>query len=123
MVFYKTSIIVHLRMYRIIGLIVFIFFVSDFVSSQTPNYPQGYFRWPLNLKPEIVANLGEWRNNHWHMGLDIGAAQKENQLGYAAAAGYIAKIRREPLGFGCALYINHPDGLTTLCASLHDCTA
>jgi len=118
--FYKTSIIVHLHMYRIIGLIVFIFLVSGFVSSQTPQYPKGYFRWPLNLKPEIVANLGELRNNHWHMGLDIRTAQKENQLVYAAASGYIAKIRIEPFGFGRAVYINHPNGLTTLYAHLND---
>jgi len=107
-------------MYRIIGLIVFIFLVSGFVYSQTPRYPTGYFRWPLNLKPEIVGNLGELRNNHWHMGLDIRTAQKENQLVYAAAAGYIAKIRIEPFGFGRAIYINHPNGLTTLYAHLND---
>jgi murein DD-endopeptidase MepM/ murein hydrolase activator NlpD len=107
-------------MHRIAGLIVCIFFVSGFISSQTPNYPKGYFRWPLNLAPEIVANLGELRNNHWHMGLDIRTVQKENQLVYAAAAGYIAKIRIEPNGFGRSISINHPNGLTTLYAHLND---
>lgn len=107
-------------MHRISGLIVYLVFVSGFVFSQTPHYPKGYFRWPLNLKPEIVANLGELRSNHWHMGLDIRTAQKENQMVYAAAAGYIAKIRVEPFGFGRAIFINHPNGLTTLYAHLND---
>ena len=54
------------------------------------------------------------------MGLDIRTDQKENQLVYAAAAGYIAKIRIEPNGFGRAIFINHPNGFTTLYAHLND---
>jgi len=53
------------------------------------------------------------------MGLDIRTDQKENQLVYASAAGYIAKIRIEPFGFGQAIFINHPNGFTTLYAHLN----
>lgn len=90
------------------------------VFSQTPAYPKGYFRWPLSLKPEIVANLGELRQNHWHMGLDIRTNQKVNQLVYAAADGYISFIGIRPLGFGRYIVINHPNGLSTLYAHLND---
>lgn len=103
-----------------IGLIVCICLFAGSLFSQKPNYPQGYFRWPLNLRPEIVANLGELRNNHWHMGLDIRTDQKENQQVFAAAAGYIARIRIEPYGFGRSIFINHPNGLTTLYAHLNN---
>ncbi|RYY08501.1 MAG: M23 family metallopeptidase, partial [Chitinophagaceae bacterium] len=107
-------------MYRKIGLILLLSIISGLAISQSSRYPKGYFRWPLNLKPEIVANLGELRSNHWHMGLDIRTAQKENQQVFAAAGGYISKIRIEPGGFGRAIYINHPNGLTTLYAHLND---
>ena len=107
-------------MHRIAGFIISLIFVTGLVSSQTPHYPKGYFRWPLNLKPEIVANLGELRTNHWHMGLDIRTDQKENQQVYAAADGYIAKIRIEAFGFGRVIFINHPNGLTTAYAHLND---
>ena len=109
-------------MQRYFSVLTISIFCCLFLRAQTgiKNYPKGYFRWPLNLKPEIVANLGELRNNHWHMGLDIRTAQKENQMVYAAAAGYIAKIKIEPFGFGRAIYINHPNGLTTLYAHLND---
>lgn len=90
------------------------------VSSQMPAYPQGYFRWPLNLRPEIVANLGELRPNHWHMGLDIRTNQKVDQLVYAAADGYVAFMGIRPLSFGRFIIINHPNGLSTLYAHLND---
>lgn len=69
---------------------------------------------------QLVANFGELRSNHWHMGLDIRTQQRENLPVYAAAEGYIARIKIEPGGFGRALYINHPNGLTTLYAHLND---
>lgn len=102
--------------------LLFIITIAGFsVNAQTKNaYPKNYFRWPLDLRPEIVANLGELRSNHWHMGLDIRTAQRVNQRVYAAAAGYISKIRIEPFGFGRVIYINHPNGLTTLYAHLND---
>ncbi|HMU09160.1 MAG TPA: M23 family metallopeptidase [Ferruginibacter sp.] len=84
------------------------------------NYPRGYFIWPLDLNPEMVANFGELRANHYHMGLDCRTAQKQNLPVYAVADGYIARIKIEPSGFGRAIYINHPNGFTTLYAHLND---
>lgn len=83
-------------------------------------YPRHYFRWPLDLRPEIVANMGELRTNHWHMGLDIRTAQKVNQRVYAAADGYISYISVRPFGYGRSVMIVHPNGFTTLYAHLND---
>lgn len=69
---------------------------------------------------QLVANFGELRANHWHMGLDIRTQQKENLPVYAAAEGYIARVKIEPGGFGRAIYINHPNGYTTLYAHLNN---
>ncbi len=84
------------------------------------NYPQNYFQWPVGAKVAIVANFGELRPNHFHMGLDCRTEQVVNKPVYAAAAGYIAKVKIEPWGFGRALYVNHPNGLTTLYAHLNE---
>lgn len=89
-------------------------------QSVKPRYPKGYFRWPLSLAPEIVANMGELRSNHWHMGLDIRTNQKVNQRVYAAAEGYIAYVGIRPLSFGRFIIINHPNGLSTLYGHLND---
>ncbi len=84
------------------------------------NYPQGYFQWPVKAKIAIVANFGELRSNHFHMGLDCRTDQHENVQVVAAADGYIAKVKIEPYGFGRCIYINHPNGLTTLYAHLNN---
>lgn len=84
------------------------------------NYPQNYFIYPVVATKSLVANFGELRPNHYHMGLDCRTDQVQNKKILAAAAGYIAKVKIEPFGFGRCIYINHPNGLTTLYAHLND---
>ena len=84
------------------------------------SYPKGYFRNPLDIPIQLAANFGELRTNHFHMGLDIRTNQKENLPVYAAAEGYISKIKIEKGGFGRAIYITHPNGFTTLYAHLNN---
>lgn len=83
-------------------------------------YPKNYFSWPVQAPVGIVANFGELRPNHYHMGLDCRTEKKQNLPVLAAANGYIAKVKIEPYGFGRAIYINHPNGLTTLYAHLNN---
>lgn len=104
--------------FTVLSVLNFYACVAQFFGPKT--YPKGYFSWPLDITPEIVANFGELRNNHYHMGLDCRTAQKQNLPVYAAAEGYIAKIRIEPFGFGRVIYINHPNGFTTLYAHLNE---
>lgn len=97
-------------------------FLPSFCIAQlfpTKNYPQHYFQWPVDATPGLVANFGELRPNHYHMGLDCRTEGKVNLKVFAAADGYIAKIHVDPTGFGRAIYINHPNGLTTLYAHLN----
>jgi hypothetical protein len=91
--------------------------VSTVAAAQS--YPQNYFRNPMSIPMELVANFGEIRTNHWHMGLDIRTQQRENLPVHAAAEGYIARVLVEPGGFGQAIYIHHPNGLTTLYAHMN----
>ncbi len=93
-------------------------FIDHFVIAQH-NYPQGYFRDPLNIPIQLAANFGELRTDHFHMGLDIRTQSKENLPVYAAADGYVSRIKIEKYGYGRAIYINHPNGYTTLYAHLN----
>ncbi len=83
------------------------------------NYPKGYFRNPLDIPISLAGNFGELRPNHYHMGFDLKTAHRENLPVYAAADGYIAKIKIEPAGFGRAIYITHSNGYTTVYGHLN----
>ncbi|RYZ21250.1 MAG: M23 family metallopeptidase [Chitinophagaceae bacterium] len=95
------------------------FLLLTALSTKAQDYPKGYFRSPLDIPMQLVANFGEIRANHWHMGLDIRTQQRVNLPVYAAAEGYIARVSVEPGGFGQAIYINHPNGYTTLYAHMN----
>jgi murein DD-endopeptidase MepM/ murein hydrolase activator NlpD len=83
------------------------------------NYPKSYFRNPLDIPISLAGNFGELRPNHYHMGFDLKTDRRENLPVYAAAEGYIARIKIEPAGFGRAIYINHPNGFTTVYGHLN----
>jgi murein DD-endopeptidase MepM/ murein hydrolase activator NlpD len=101
-------------------LLSFIYIHTNAQFFAPKNYPQGYFGWPLVATKALAANFGELRPNHYHMGFDCKTDQRQNVQVLAAADGYIAKVKIEPYGFGRAIYINHPNGLTTLYAHLND---
>jgi hypothetical protein len=110
------------KILRISGFFV-VMLINVKVSAQVfadKKYPQDYFQWPVMAKIGIAANFGELRPNHYHMGLDCRTDQKQNMPVVAAADGYIAKVKIDQSGFGRAIYINHPNGLTTLYAHLND---
>lgn len=104
-------------------LVIVFLLCSEMLTAQVfppAVYPKGYFRNPLAIPIDLSGNFGELRPNHYHMGLDLKTKARENQPVYAAADGYVARIKIEPAGFGRALYINHPNGYTTLYAHLND---
>lgn len=106
---------------------VFIFIINlsvvNISSAQLfpqKNYPSDYFEYPVVATKAYVANFGELRPNHYHMGLDCRTDKVQNKKVLAAAEGYVAKVKIEPWGFGRSIYINHPNGLTTVYAHLND---
>jgi murein DD-endopeptidase MepM/ murein hydrolase activator NlpD len=94
-------------------------FASTFVQAQqifsTNKYPITDFRQPLDITPPALAgSFGEIRGNHFHSGIDFRTNQREGYPVYAVADGYISRLRVQNSGFGQALYINHPNGFTTV---------
>lgn len=100
-------------------LIILFCLVSYITMFSQNNYPQGYFRNPLNIPINLAANFGAVRSNHFHMGLDIRTNSQENLPVVAAAEGYISRIKVERYGFGNAVYVTHPNGYTTVYAHLN----
>lgn len=105
---------------RIITLLLLLNSTSLVAQIFPPtSYPQGYFRDPLDIPMRLAGNFGELRPGHYHMGFDIKTNSRENLPVYAAADGYIGRIKIEPYGFGRAIYVVHPNGFTTVYAHLN----
>jgi len=94
--------------------------LSAQATQDTVTYPKGYFRNPLNIPVLLAGNFGECRPGHFHSGMDIKTQGRENLPVYAAADGYVSRIKTEVGGFGHALYVTHPNGYTTVYAHLND---
>src|SRR5574343_176058 len=101
------------RCMKALGVSLFFFLWVCGLSAQT-TYPQDYFRSPLDIPLNLSGNFGELRTNHFHTGIDIKTEQREGLKIYAAAEGYVSRIKVSPVGYGYALYITHPNGYTTL---------
>lgn len=71
---------------------------------------------PLQLEPAPSGTFAEIRTNHYHGGLDlrIGGDEGVGTPVYAPADGYVCRIRISAYDGGKMLYINHPNGLTTV---------
>ena len=99
--------------------IVFILLVfSYFFGICQDKYPKDYFQSPLNIPIILSGSFGELRNNHFHSGLDIKTQGIEGLEVFAAAEGYISRIKVSQYGFGKSVYITHPNGYTTVYAHL-----
>jgi len=83
--------------------------------------PNGYFLFPIKPgKPNfLAASMGELRPNHFHGGLDIKTDGHVDLPVYAAADGYISRLKQSSFGYGNVLYITHPNGLTTVYGHLN----
>lgn len=81
---------------------------------QTRQYPQNFFRYPLDLPPATAGSFGELRANHFHSGLDFKTNGHTGYPVHAAYDGYVSRLRVQFGGFGNAIYITHPNGYTTV---------
>src|SRR5688500_16174449 len=63
------------------------------IELAEPVYEKGYFRSPLNIPLFLSGTFGELRRNHFHSGLDIKTNAKEGYPVFAAASGYVSRLR------------------------------
>ncbi len=88
--------------------------VPEDKSVSKKEYPKNEFRNPLGITNYLAGNFAELRNNHFHSGIDIKTNQKEGYNVYAVGDGYVSRINVSPRGYGNAIYIDHPNGYTSV---------
>lgn len=71
---------------------------------------------------ELSGNFMEPRSDHFHSGLDIRTQGREGIPVRAIADGWVSRIKISPFGYGKAVYIDHPDGHTSVYGHLQQLT-
>ena len=96
----------------IFKLFIFIFWTGFLVAQPKKNN----FRSPLNIPLELAANFGEIRPDHFHMGVDFKTNGKEGLQIFAIENGFVSRVKISPDGYGKSIYIDHPNGITSVYA-------
>ena len=91
------------------------FLINHNVYSQQN---QTNFRSPIGIPIILSGNFGELRTNHFHTGLDIKTNGTINYRIYAVEDGFVSRIKISHWGYGKAIYVDHPNGLTSVYAHL-----
>lgn len=95
-------------------------FISFFsIQAQIQN-AQGPYLFPIRPGQQnfLSGSMAELRATHFHAGIDIKVGGITGWPIYAAADGFVSRIKVSTVGYGNALYLQHPDGTTTVYAHL-----
>ncbi len=72
------------------------------------------FHPPIKIPMVLSGNFGEIRTDHFHSGIDIKTGGSTGHQLFAIEDGYVSRIKVQANGYGKSLYINHPNGLTSV---------
>jgi len=98
--------------------LLFLFTLFSVQLLATDSIPVNYFKAPVDIPLFLAGNFGEIRTNHFHAGLDI---KTQGRIGIPIKAcneGYVSRIKVSLKGYGKVIYVDHPNGYTTVYAHL-----
>ena len=97
-----------------IGYNLFIFLISFSLKSQSET------KWvtPLEIPIQLSGTFGEFRNNHFHAGIDIKTQGRQGLKVKSVQKGRVSRIRVGLSGYGKTLYVEHLNGNTSVYAHL-----
>lgn len=84
------------------------------LSAQAQHVQESKFCSPFDFPILLSANFGELRPNHFHNGLDIKTQGVTGKPIHCIADGYVSRVAVLHGGYGQAIYVTHPNGLTSV---------
>lgn len=80
---------------------------------------ENYFSSPVDHNIILAGSFGELRSTHFHAGLDIKPSSSNSIDSIRCSAeGRVSRIKIQTGGYGRAIYLDHPNGYTTVYAHL-----
>ena len=101
-------------MKRLLNTLFYIVLGMAAFSQPLAKIDSYYYAVPVKIPVFLAGNFAELRPNHFHGGIDIKTQGKTGIEVDAAADGFVSRITISPTGYGRALYIDHPNGTTTV---------
>jgi len=74
--------------------------------------------WPLTTEIDLSSGFGDYRNGHFHFGIDLRTGGRSGKRVISPVDGYISRVKTSYTGYGKALYITGDDGFTYVFAHL-----
>ena len=94
--------------------LLFSLLLLSYLSISQINYKNIDFLSPVDFPIYLSGNFGEIRSAHFHSGIDIKTQGVSGKEIHAVEDGYISRIKISVNSYGKTLYINHPNGYTTV---------
>lgn len=99
------------------SVLISVFFLSCSLSNAQYNFDDWHP--PIAHAMLLSGSFGELRPNHFHGGIDIKSSKgSSGDPIFSVQDGYISRVLVHPRGYGNAIFINHPNGFTTVYAHL-----
>ncbi|MFH1679663.1 MAG: M23 family metallopeptidase [Candidatus Eisenbacteria bacterium] len=106
-------------MIKRLGLAVVLLVVAGGARAGTSSGKAEYV-WPLSYRGCLTSSFAEYRQGHFHAGIDLSTGGKTGFKVRAVANGELYRLRTSPFGYGKAVYILLPDGKIAVYAHLSD---
>lgn len=88
--------------------------ITALLCSIIAQAQNNYYSPPVKIPMLLSGNFAELRSNHFHSGIDIKTQGTTGIPIHSSANGFISRIVVSPTGYGRAIYIDHPNGTTTV---------
>jgi hypothetical protein len=112
----SQSIVIYFKKSLLIWSIVLL--IISFTNGSSQAQSIDFYCPPLQTELLLSGTFGEIRSNHFHSGVDFKTGKNGVPV-FSIGDGYIVRIKISSVGFGKVLYINHPEGYTSVYAHLH----
>ena len=97
-----------------------ILFTSFFILNYDHGLSQEFdFHSPIDAPFDLSGTFGEYRSR-FHTGIDFKSRGVQGQNIFSIEEGYISRIEVNNYGYGKVVYIDHPNGYTSVYAHLKD---
>ena len=97
-----------------------ILFTSFLILNCNDNFSQELdFHSPIDAPFDLSGTFGEYRSR-FHTGIDFKSRGVQGQKIFSIEEGYVSRIEVNNYGYGKVVYIDHPNGFTSVYAHLKD---